>query len=36
MAEEDELYVDLGGGDNTPDPNAPLMAILHMMQWDMA
>ena len=32
MSEGDELYVDLGGGENTSDPNAPLMAMLHRMQ----
>ena len=32
MTEEEELYVDLGGGENTPYPNAPLMAMLHRMQ----
>ena len=36
MTEGDELYVDLGGGENTPDPNAPLMAMLHRMQREMA
>ena len=35
MAEEDELYVDLGGRYNTPDPNSPLMAMLHRFQRDM-
>ena len=36
MAEGDEIYVDLGDGDNMPDPNAPLVAILHKLQQDMA
>ena len=36
MAEGDEIYVDLRGEDNTLDPNAPLMAMLHRMQRDMA
>ena len=36
MVEEDELYVDLGGRDNTPNPNAPLMAMLHRLKQDMA
>ena len=36
MIEGDEPYVDLGGGENTPDPNAPLMAMLHRMQRKMA
>ena len=36
MNEEDELYVDLGGGENTPDPNGLLMAMLHRMQREMA
>ena len=35
MTEGDELYVDLGGGENTPDPNAPLMTMLHRMQREM-
>ena len=35
MAKGDEIYVDLGGEDNTPDPNAPLMAMLHRLQRDM-
>ena len=36
MTEGDELYIDLGDGENTPDPNAPLMAMFHRLQWDMA
>ena len=36
MDKGDEIYADLGDGDNTPDPNAPLKAMLHRLQWDMA
>ena len=36
MAEGDEIYVDLCDEYNTWDPNAPLMAMLHRLQWDMA
>ena len=36
MAEGDEIYVDLCNEDNTPDPNAPFMAMLHRLQRDMA
>ena len=36
MAEGDEIYVDLRDEDNTPDPNAPVMAMLHSLQWEMA
>ena len=35
MSEGDELYVDLGGGENMTDPNAPLMPMLHRMQREM-
>ena len=30
------MYVDLGDGENTLDPNAPLMAMLHRMKQEMA
>ena len=36
MGEADEIYVDMGDGDNMPYPNAPLMAMLHKLQPDMA
>ena len=36
MAEGEETYVDLHDEDNTPDPNAPVMAMLHSLQWEMA
>ena len=36
MTEGDELYVNLGDGENTPYPNAMLMAMLHRMQREMA
>ena len=36
MAGSDEIYVYLCDEDNTPDPNAPLMAMLHRLQRDMA
>ena len=36
MAEGDEIYVDLRDEDNTPDPNNPLVAMLHRLQRDMA
>ena len=32
MAEGEEIYVDLCDEDNTPDPNAPVMAMLHSLQ----
>ena len=35
MAEGEEIYVDLHDEDNTPDPNAPVMAMLHTFQWEM-
>ena len=36
MAEGDEIYVDLCDEYNTPDPNAPLMAMLHRLQRNKA
>ena len=36
MAGNDEIYVDLHDEDNTPDPNASMMAMLHSFQWEMA
>ena len=36
MAEGDEIYVDLRDEDNTPDPNAPVMAMLYSLQREMA
>ena len=36
MAEGDEIYVDQRDEDNTPDPNAPVMAMLHNLQREMA
>ena len=36
MAEGDEIHVDLRDEDNTPDPDARVMAMLHNLQWDMA
>ena len=35
MSEGDELYVDLGGGENPVDLSAPLMDMLHQMQREM-
>ena len=36
MVEGEEIYVDLRDDDNTPDPNAPVMAMLHSLQREMA
>ena len=36
MDEGDEIYVYLRDEDNTPDPNAPVMAMLHSLQREMA
>ena len=36
MAGNDEIYVDLCDEENTPDPNAPVMAILHSLKREMA
>ena len=35
MAEGDEIYVVLRDEDNTPDPNTPVMAMLHNLQREM-
>ena len=36
MVGSDKIYVDLRDEDNTPDPNAPVMAMLHSLQREMA
>ena len=36
MAEEGGIYVDLRDEFATPDPNAPVMAMLHRMQRELA
>jgi len=36
MAESDEIYVDLRDEDNTPDPNASMMAMLRRLQQELA
>ena len=36
MAEGDGIYVDLRGEFATPDPNAPVLAMLHRMQRELA
>ena len=36
MAEGEEIYVDLRDEFSTPDPNAPVMAILHRLQQELA
>ena len=36
MAEGEGIYVDLHNEFSTPDPNAPIMAMLHRMQRDLA
>ena len=35
MAEGDEIYVDLRDEDNTTDPNATVMTMLHSLQREM-
>ena len=36
MEEGGEIYVDLRDGDNAPDPNAPMMAMLWELQQELA
>ena len=36
MAEGEVIYLDLRDEENTPDPNAPVMAMLHSLQREMA
>ena len=36
MAEGEEIYVDLHDEYSTPDPNTPVMAMLHRLQREMA
>ena len=36
MAEGEEIYVDLRDEYSTPDPSAPVMAMLHRLQREMA
>ena len=36
MAEGEEIYVDLRDESGTPDPNAPVMAMLHRLQRELA
>ena len=36
MAEGGEIYVDLRDKFGSPDPNAPVMVMLHMLQWELA
>ena len=36
MREGEEIYVDLHDEYSTPDPNAPVMAMLHRLQRELA
>ena len=36
MAEGEEIYVNIHDEDYTSDPNAPVMAMLHSLRWEMA
>ena len=36
MAEGDKIYVDLRDEENTPDPNALVMAMLHRLRQELA